>query len=105
MHFMPNGLFELRRYFELCKPRVVALMILTVMVGMQLATPGLVPWQVLVYGNLGIALVACSAAAINHVVDQRFDAMMRRTAKRPLPMQHITSVQGTMFALVLGSAG
>lgn len=95
----------MRRYYELCKPRVVALMILTVVVGMQLATEGLVPWQVLVYGNLGIALVACSAAAINHVVDQRFDALMRRTAKRPLPMQHITSTQGIVFALVLGCIG
>ena len=65
-----------RDYLELCKPRVVLLMILTTVVGMFLATPGLVPWDVLLFGNLGIALCAGSAAAINHVVDQRIDAVM-----------------------------
>jgi protoheme IX farnesyltransferase len=92
-------------YWELCKPRVVALMILTVIVGMQLATPGLVPWQVLLYGNVGIAMIACAAAAINHIVDRRFDTLMRRTQNRPLPMQQLSTLQALIFALVLGCSG
>ena len=60
-------------YLELTKPRVVALMILTALIGMCMAVPGFVPWQPLVLGNLGIALCAGAAAAINHIVDERID--------------------------------
>ncbi|MCH2567007.1 MAG: protoheme IX farnesyltransferase, partial [Pseudomonadales bacterium] len=58
-------------YLTLCKPRVVLLMLLCALVGMLLATPGMVPWDILVFGNLGIALVAASAAAMNHLMDAR----------------------------------
>lgn len=75
-----------RDYLELTKPRVVALITFTAMVGMLLATPGMVPWEVLVFGSLGIALMAGSAAAINHLVDRRVDAMMARTRHRPCPV-------------------
>lgn len=57
-----------RDYLELCKPNVVALMMLTAVIGMFLATPGMVPFDVLVFGNLGIALCAGSAAAVNHQI-------------------------------------
>lgn len=96
---------EWRAYLELCKPRVVALMILTAVVGMQLATPGLIPWRILIIANLGIALTAGGAAAINHLVDQRFDALMRRTQKRPLPMQRLSSMQVIIFAFILACSG
>ncbi len=94
-----------RDYLELTKPRVVALITFTAMVGMLLATPGMVPWEVLVFGSLGIALMAGSAAAINHLVDRRVDAMMARTRHRPLPSGHLESWQVLRFAVIIGLIG
>ena len=92
-------------YIELCKPRVVALMLLTVVVGMYLATPGWVPLVTLFASLLGIGLCAGSAAAINHLVDKRIDAMMLRTKKRPVAHGRISVVQAFWFALTLGVIG
>src|SRR3990167_5218687 len=93
-------------YITLCKPRVVMLMILTSMVGMCLATTQhLFSWQIFFLGNLGIALMACSAAAVNHLVDQRIDRLMRRTEKRPLVQGNITARNAIIFASVIGAAG
>ncbi|HMV40333.1 MAG TPA: UbiA family prenyltransferase, partial [Plasticicumulans sp.] len=78
-----------RDYYELTKPRVVALITFTAMVGMFLATPDMVPWPVLVFGSAGIAAMAGAAAAVNHVVDRRIDAIMARTRRRPLPTGHL----------------
>ena len=75
----------LSRYWTLTKPRVVALIVFTALVGMFLAVPGLPPAREAVFGLLGIWLAAASAAAINHVLDQRIDALMARTHDRPLP--------------------
>ncbi|MCC9001449.1 MAG: heme o synthase [Candidatus Competibacter sp.] len=94
-----------RDYLELTKPRVVALITFTAMVGMLLATPGMVPWEILVFGSLGIALMAGSAAAINHLVDRRVDAMMARTRHRPLPSGHLESWQVLGFAVIIGLIG
>lgn len=91
-------------YYELCKPRVVALIIFTAVVGMLLSVPGMVPWQPLIFGTLGIGLAAASAAAINQVVDQKVDANMRRTENRPLPTGHLTNAQALAFSAVLGIA-
>ena len=66
-------------YLALCKPKVVSLIVFTAIVGMFLATPNMVPWDVLLYGTLGIGLAASSAAAINHVIDHRIDSIMART--------------------------
>ena len=88
-------------YLELCKPRVVALMVLTSVVGMCLATPGLIPWQILVFGNLGIALAAGSAAAINHLADYRIDSLMSRTQNRPMPTGKVSTQQVILFAVIL----
>jgi protoheme IX farnesyltransferase len=93
-----------RDYLELTKPRVVALIVLTAIVGTLLATPGLPPLDALVFGNLGIALAAASAAAINHVLDRRLDARMARTRNRPLPTGHLALSQALGFALALGVA-
>ena len=87
-----------RTYLELTKPRVVALMIFTVIVGMLLATRGAVPWRVVLFAPLGIALVAASAAAINHLVDRRIDAAMARTRGRPLPRGALDGAQVAAFA-------
>jgi heme o synthase len=93
-----------RDYFELTKPRVVALIVLTAVVGTLLAAPGLPPLDALIFGNLGIALSAASAAAINHLLDRRIDARMARTRKRPLPSGHLAPTQALAFALLLGVA-
>jgi len=93
-----------RDYLELTKPRVVALLVLTAVVGTLLATPGLPPLSALLLGNLGIGLAAASAAAINHVLDRRIDAHMARTRNRPLPTGHLSYGRALAFALVLGIA-
>jgi heme o synthase len=91
-----------RDYLELTKPKVVALIVLTAVVGTLLASPGLPPLQALIIGNLGIALAAGSAAAINHVLDRRIDARMARTKRRPLPSGHLDYLRALAFAVVLG---
>ena len=91
-----------RRYLELTKPKVVALITFTAVVGTLLASPGLPPLDALVWGNLGIALAAASAAAINHVLDRRIDAQMARTRARPLPTGALSERQALAFAALLG---
>ena len=105
MELIADARASWRDYLELCKPKVVLLMILTAVVGMFLATPGLVPWDVLLFGNLGIALCAGSAAAINHVVDQRIDAVMARTRNRPIAQGRVGTGQAVVFAAVIGLLG
>jgi protoheme IX farnesyltransferase len=90
-----------RDYYELGKPRVVMLIVFTAIVGMFLAAPDLPPPQALLFGTLGISLAASSAAAVNHVLDQRFDAQMARTRNRPLPTGHVTQTQALGYAAVL----
>ncbi len=94
-----------RDYYEMCKPNVVYLMLLTAMIGMFMAVPGMVPWEVLIYGNLGIGLCAASAAAVNHLVDRRIDLVMSRTKNRPVAQGRIDTAHAVVFALVLGVAG
>ncbi len=91
-----------RDYLTLCKPKIVSLIVFTAAVGMFLAVPGMVPLNALILGNLGIALAASSAAVINHVVDQRVDAIMVRTRQRPLPRGNITMEGAVVFASILG---
>ncbi|HEX6832957.1 MAG TPA: heme o synthase [Rudaea sp.] len=92
-----------RQYLELTKPRVVALIVFTAIIGMFLAVPGMVPWRALVAGTVGIWLAAASAAAINHLIDQRIDRMMARTAHRPLATGALTPTQVLAFAIALGT--
>lgn len=94
-----------RDYLEMCKPRVVLLMLLCTLVGMFLATEGMVPWNIIIFGNLGVALVAGSAAALNHLVDANIDARMARTQNRPLAQGRVTNTQGAMFVAVTGVSG
>lgn len=92
-------------YFELCKPRVVLLMLLTAVVGMCLATPYAVPLKILFWGNVGIALVASAAAVLNHVADQHIDRLMHRTAHRPIAGRRITIQNSLIFSIVLCIVG
>jgi protoheme IX farnesyltransferase len=94
-----------RDYYEMCKPRVVMLMILTAMVGMFLAVPGMVPLDILVLGNIGIALVAGSGAVVNHLIDYRVDSLMKRTHNRPIPQGRVDQKQAAVFAAAIGVAG
>ena len=93
-----------RDYLELCKPKVVALLLLTAVIGMFMATPGMVPLDILVFGTLGIGMAAGSAAVVNHVVDRRIDAIMHRTDSRPLPQGNVTPKQAIIFATLMSSS-
>ena len=94
-----------RDYLELCKPNVVALMLLTSLIGMLLATDQTVPTTVLIFGNLGIALCAGSAAAVNHIVDRHVDDKMARTLNRPLAQGRLKTENAVIFALITGILG
>jgi protoheme IX farnesyltransferase len=96
----------LRQYFDLTKPRVVALIVFTALVGMLLAIDGLPTLEEArrgLLGFLGIWLAASSAAAINQLLDARIDAKMARTSWRPIVAGQITPRQALAFALVLGA--
>ena len=94
-----------RDYYELCKPRVVALMLLTSLIGMFLAVPGMVPLDVLLLGNAGIALCAASAAVVNHVVDRHVDQRMAPTFNRPVAQGRVPPANALVFAFLVGLAG
>jgi len=91
-----------KNYLELCKPKVVVLLIFTAIVGMLLAVPGMPPIDLLVYGTIGIGLASSSAAAINHFIDQKADAKMARTQNRPLPTGELNSKKVLVFAGIIG---
>jgi len=94
-----------RQFLALTKPRVVSLVVFTAVIGMFLATPGLPPLSAVVFGTVGIALVAGAAAAINCLVEQKIDALMARTRRRPLPSGDLTSLQTLVFAGMIGGLG
>jgi heme o synthase len=96
---------RLRQFFALTKPRVVSLIVFTAVIGMFLAAPGLPPLSAVIFGTLGIALVAGAAAAINCLVEQKIDAVMARTRARPLPRGELSSAQTLIFATVVGATG
>jgi heme o synthase len=92
-------------YYEITKPRVVALLLLTALVGMCLSVPDAIPWQILIPAILGIGLLSSAAAAINHIVDEKIDRIMRRTHNRPLPNGKIKPQQAIIFACTLAVMG
>ncbi len=91
-----------RDFLELTKPKVSLLIVFTAIVGMVLASPGMVPLSALIFGTVGIAMASGSAAAFNHVVDRRIDEQMARTRRRPLPTGHLLKRQAVIFASSLG---
>ncbi len=92
-----------KKYFELCKPKVVLLIVFTAIVGMLLSRPGTLPLDLFVFSTLGIALAAASGAAVNHWVDQRIDSIMERTRNRPLPQGEMSGLSALVFAISLGT--
>ena len=106
VHVLSPGLaHRIRAFYALTKPRVVSLIVFTAVIGMLLATPGMVPPGILLAGTLGIALVAGAAAAINCLVEQKIDAVMQRTRWRPLPQGELGSVETLAFAGAVGGSG
>ncbi len=95
----------IKSYFELTKPKVVMMMLITAIVGMLLASKTLPPLSLLVISLLGIGLCASSAATINQIIDRNIDANMARTSERPLPQGNITTLNASIFALILMIAG
>jgi protoheme IX farnesyltransferase len=96
---------RMRQFYALTKPRVTMLAVFCAVIGMFLATPGMVPWRVLFAGTAGIALLAGAAFAINCLIEQEIDAKMARTRARPLPRGELTSLQAIVFAGVIGGIG
>ena len=94
-----------RDYLELCKPNVVGLMLVTSVIGMMLSTKEAVPLIILIFGNLGIAFCAASAAIVNHVVDRHVDDKMARTIGRPVADGRIKPLQAIMFSAFIGCCG
>ena len=107
MHTLAQNQWLLRcqQFWRLTKPRVVSLIVFTAVIGMFLATPGMVPLNILLAATLGIALVAGAAAAVNCLIEQKLDALMARTHARPLPQGEVTSPQTILFAAVVGGTG
>ncbi len=102
---LQNALLSFPSFLQLCKPRVTSLIVFTAVIGMFLATPGMVPWQILIAATIGIALVSGAAAAFNCLIEQKLDAIMARTQARPLPTGQVTSAQTAFFATIIGAAG
>src|SRR3990167_1079090 len=93
-----HWLIRCQQFWRLTKPRVVSLIVFTAVIGMFLATPGMVPLNILLAATIGIALVAGAAASVNCLIEQKLDAIMARTRARPLPQGEVTSPQTLLFA-------
>lgn len=95
----------LKDFLKLCKLKVVALIMLTAVVGMFMSVPGMPPIDLVIFGSIGIALASSSAAVFNHVVDQRIDNIMGRTKNRPMPKGKVNTKQAIIFGVVVGVTG
>jgi len=93
-----------RDYVELCKPKVVLLLLVTAVVGMHMASPGFVPSLILVAATVGIGLAACSAAVVNHIVDKKIDRIMPRTQQRPMAKGGVSDRQAAIFSSLMAIA-
>lgn len=96
---------KLREFYALCKPRVTGLIVFTAVIGMALASPGMVPLQPLLAGTVGIAMVVGAAAALNCLIERRIDALMARTRHRPLAAGRLGAGEALVFAAILGGGG
>ena len=94
-----------KNFFALCKPRVTALIVFTALIGMFLATPGMVPIEILFAASIGIGFVSGAAAAFNCLIEEKIDAVMARTRGRPLPTGQVSHRETLVFSSILGSLG
>ena len=102
---LPNAISSFNNFLALCKPRVTMLIVFTAMIGMFLATPNMVPLNILLAATIGIGMASGAAAAFNCLVEQAIDAKMARTRGRPLPTGQVTSRQTFIFATIMASTG
>ena len=100
-----NTASRMHQFYRLTKPRVVSLIVFTAVIGMFLAAPGAVPLNALIFGTIGIALVAGAAAAVNCLVEQKIDSVMARTRGRPLPRGEVSSPETLFFLALIGGGG
>ena len=100
-----NTASRVHQFYRLTKPRVVSLIVFTAFIGMFLAVPGAVPLDALIFGTIGIALVAGAAAAVNCLVEQKIDSVMARTRGRPLPRGEVSSPETFFFLALIGGGG
>ncbi len=103
--YKPTFLPHWQAYLDICKPKVVALIVFTAIVGMLLASPGFIPLNTFIFATLGIGLAAASGAAINHWVDRKIDAVMDRTKQRPLVQGELSPARALIFAITIGVIG
>ena len=94
-----------RQYWVLTKPRVTQLAVFCAVIGMFLATPGMVPYPILIGGIIGIWLLASAAFAVNCLIEQAVDAKMKRTSWRPSATGEVTPFHIIVFSIILGSLG
>jgi heme o synthase len=102
---MVNVKLSLKNFYALCKPRVTALIVFTAVIGMFMATPGMVPWSILLATTVGVAFSSGAAAAFNCLIEHKIDAVMARTRARPLPTGQVSGRETMVFATLLGSLG
>ena len=102
---LQNARSSFQNFLALCKPRVTTLIVFTAMIGMFLATPNMVPLNILLAATFGIGMASGAAAAFNCLVEQKIDAKMARTRGRPLPTGQLTSNQTFIFATIMASIG
>lgn len=105
MTHLETAKLSLKNFYALCKPRVTALIVFTAMIGMFMATPGMVSWTILLAATVGIAFASGAAAAFNCLIEHKIDAIMARTRARPLPTGQVSQLETLMFASVLGGLG
>ena len=104
--FSISSLFSLMKdLYEITKPKVVFMLVITAIVGMVLAQPSLPSLMLIVIASLGIGLLSAAAAAMNHIVDQRIDARMAQTYNRPIAKGRLSNGQAIAFSLLLAGAG
>ena len=95
----------LKDLYEITKPKVVMMLVITAVVGMVLAQPTLPDISLIILASLGIGLLSAAAAALNHIVDQKIDAKMARTYHRPIAKGRLTNAQAITFSLLLAVSG
>jgi heme o synthase len=102
---LTSAKMSLRNFYALCKPRVTSLIVFTAIIGMFMATPGMVSLQILLAATVGIAFASGAAAAFNCLIEHKIDAMMARTRARPIPTGQLSQMETLLFASVLGGLG
>jgi protoheme IX farnesyltransferase len=90
---------------ELAKPRITLMVVVTAGIGILLASGGRVPMELVLHALIGTGLVAAGSAALNHVLERDIDALMRRTADRPLPAGRMSPDLALTIGVGLAVAG